>query len=305
MPNLSFESISVPPPLKHRCPAEIVRARVEDRLVVFAGSGASVPTERPDWQGLIGAILKLCSADELNNPRLRAARDLFKLSEDTAYRKLIPTIVKNIIGESKFYARLGQSLEPEAATRASRTHNLLLNLSPKAIVTTNYDQCFEICAYESRAPWSPLVVETLHSHDAGDFVANGIVYHVHGFVRDPATMVVGLGDYTRLYRRATPALAFLREVFENYTVLFVGCSLRDEEILGELADSIWKHAHYAIAEMETEAAAVFESLGVNVVPFHTVTRQNYSPSYKEVEDILSDWVRDLNAHIAGGERRAY
>ncbi len=179
-------------------------------LVVFAGAGVSMgpPANLPDFKAL-GTEIAAGAGKEVghNEP---TDRFLGRLEQEGV--KVRERAEQILLG---------------CDTKPTPLHRDLLRLSKGAscvrIVTTNYDALFEQAAETDcdsmlqayQAPALPL---------GRDFV--GIV-HVHGAVGHPRGMVLTDKDVGRAYLTEGWARRFLVEVFESFTVLFVGYSHDD------------------------------------------------------------------------------
>ena len=191
-------------------PKPLLNALRSNQLVVFAGAGVSIPQPAglPTFRQLAEAVA-LGSGDTLENDE----------------------------PEDRFLGRLahkGQQIHLQAAQELQKNdpkptnlHRdltaLYPNLDSLRIVTTNFDKLFESAAKAKfgalpevfRAPALPL---------GRDF--NGIV-HVHGSLDCPKDMVLTDADFGRAYLTEGWATSFLLNLFETFTVLFVGYGHND------------------------------------------------------------------------------
>lgn len=204
-------------------PNQIVDAINDNKLVVFAGAGASVdaPTSLPNFEKLT-----------------------IEIAEGTGRVHKPGTACEAFLGSLK--AQNGVDVNQQAADITSKaclepnkTHEAIIELfsSPDSIkiVTTNYDQMFErvleskgICTTVYNVPAIPL----------GDDIS-GII-HIHGNVDNPKYMVVTDEDFGRAYLTDGYAARFLVKLFESYTVLFIGYSYADT-ILRYLTRAMSRH----------------------------------------------------------------
>ena len=190
-------------------PNRILDAIREDKLVVFAGAGASMgkPTLLPNFVDL--------------------AKEIAEGTGQTI-KKDEPCEV--FLGALK---AKGIDVNESAAcilSRACLKHNALheaivdLFVSPERIkiVTTNYDQMFEQVLEERgfRVPVYNSPALPLGSDIDG-------IIHVHGNVSNSKYMVVTDEDFGRAYLTEGYATRFLVKLFESYTVLFIGYSYSD------------------------------------------------------------------------------
>lgn len=190
-------------------PNRILDAIREDKLVVFAGAGASMekPTSLPNFQDLAKEIAEGTGQTLGKNEPCEVFLGALKA------RKID-------VNESAASILSGTCLKHNAL------HEAIVDLfvSPERIkiVTTNYDQMFEQ-VLEERGVQAPIYNSP--ALPLGSDV-NGII-HIHGNVSNPKYMVVTDEDFGRAYLTEGYATRFLVKLFESYTVLFIGYSYSD------------------------------------------------------------------------------
>lgn len=193
-------------------PEPLLAAQQAKRLVVFAGAGVSMgpPSDLPSFAGLTRQIEGWAGVPSQEHEP--SERFLGRLAhEGKSVHEQVVRILSN--------------------PRSSPTplHENILNLfvggtSDIRVVTTNFDPHFETLLTTRgdtslsiyRAPALPL---------GNDF--NGIVY-LHGSVKaDPKWIVLTDRDFGRAYLTEGWASRFLRAMFAEYAVLFIGYSHND------------------------------------------------------------------------------
>lgn len=195
-------------------PDDLIKSIQNNELVVFAGAGVSMgkPTCLPDFAKLTRLIAK----DTGHNLLRRKDYEVF-LGE-----------LKNNWGSGD-----GPDVNSLAAEILSKTckepndlHRALINLFEHPedikIVTTNYDQMFEV---ETERLGYPVKIYDVPALPLGDDVT-GIV-HLHGNINNPRYIVLTDEDFGRAYLTDGYASRFLVQLFTQYDVLFVGYSLND------------------------------------------------------------------------------
>lgn len=191
-------------------PNELLAAARESRLVLFVGAGVSMnaPSNLPLYDGLARSIAE--NLGESFNESISADVYLGQLSNT---HPLIREQAKAIIASP--------SSQPNSNHRALARLAAALRAP---IVSTNYDGHIEEAAAE----------ESLHLGDR--YVApalplgrsfSGVVY-LHGSTSRPASeLVVTDDDFGRAYLTDGWARRFVQDLFEHWTVLFVGYSHSD------------------------------------------------------------------------------
>ena len=191
-------------------PRPILDALRDGRLVVFAGAGVSMgePASLPDFRTLAESIAQ-------GTGELKCSKE----SEDQFLGRLQNKGVQ-------VHTRAADELSKHNS-QPNNLHLDLLRLFPDPasvrIVTTNFDLLFEGAAEqlfkcppdEYAAPALPLGRKF-----------NGIV-HVHGVLDREDEMVLTDSDFGRAYLTEGWVRRFLVDLFQSYTVLFVGYSHND------------------------------------------------------------------------------
>jgi hypothetical protein len=107
------------------------------------------------------------------------------------------------------------------------------------VVTLNYDKVLE-WAHEESA--NLCVFDNSNSTQLSEFSRASqqeMLWHLHGTIEHPKHMVLTPQSYHRLYEENAEehykaALIKFRELISNKTILFIGCSLDDAELLAEI-----------------------------------------------------------------------
>lgn len=229
-------------------PNQILDAIREDKLVVFAGAGASMerPTYLPNFAKLAGEIAEGTGRILKKNEPCEAFLGALK--------------ARGIdVNEQAAIILSGACLKHNAL------HEAIVDLfaSPEKvkIVTTNYDQMFEqvlkerglqIAVYDS--PALPL----------GDDI-KGII-HIHGNVSNPKYMVVTDEDFGKAYLTEGYATRFLVRLFESYTVLFVGYSYNDT-ILRYLTRAMSRQHSANRYILTDDTKSDWDALGISAIQY--------------------------------------
>jgi len=220
-------------------------------LIPFVGAGVSVLAGCPTWGEL---------ADGARRASIEAKK--FTYGQLAQIRHLSPRVKLSIArgleaehGLTIDYARL---INPKSGYENNDTGNRVyrsLGKLGKTFVTTNYDAWLDTevpdLLLSVTAP--PLQQDTIATapskrkviFDQNQFTPANLnqpnsVFHLHGSLDDPAGMVITTREYISRYandrdengaQRENRTLTFLSHLFQSKTVLFVGYSLEDLEIL--------------------------------------------------------------------------
>lgn len=266
-------------------PHQIIEAIENKRLVIFAGAGVSMGPP-----ALLPSFWKLAE----------------HLSEGTGLKPSEP--LDRFIG---MLPQGAQALRIRAANivSLSSSHtplhkNLLRTFScidAVRVVTTNFDTLFENASSDL---WcnSP----TLYTAPALPLGSNfkGIV-HIHGAINPPESIVLTDSDFGRAYLTEGWARRFLVDLFEHFTVLFVGYS-HDDTVLQYLARALPDKAKgkrfSLVGSLETPEKWL--PLGVEPVEFSQYDKRDFSLLNSAVSQLAdfanrkpSDW-QSLIGNIA-------
>lgn len=231
-------------------PDSLIGEIASRRCIFVLGAGTSAGAHSadgkkrpPDWISLLSILLgKVPHADDRKQAQEMINKEKFL---DAAQ------IIRDHINESDFNNTIINEFQTPNY-KETRVHGLILDLDPKIIITTNYDQIFELYStrFGSHSGYNPW-----RYHDS-DGVMNDIrsprrvILKVHGCVTNPAKVVLTRADYFNARRSASEYFGLLDALFLTQTLLFVGSSLSDPDIqlLLENANISARsvHPHYAV-----------------------------------------------------------
>lgn len=112
-------------------------------------------------------------------------------------------------------------------------------------VTTNYDDIFDILAKENEKfteEKSVFYSKEDFEDINGKVLKGGQVFHIHGSINDIKSMIISREDYIKRYYtnkvdESRVYKGFLKRIFEEYNVLFIGYSFQEIEILQYLFEA--------------------------------------------------------------------
>lgn len=230
-------------------PLEILDAQEEGKLALFVGAGVSVPNGLPLFEGLVEGVREELGAS-------------WKPEEKQAYSaKQYDRVLGLLEREHRFPGQVRPAVQKQLVVPDNPyldTHNALLDLARTDygsgdlhLVTTNFDRLFEATEkdYEiASAPGIPVPKPKKW---------NELVY-LHGFFgrHDPdgRRLVLTSADFGIAYLTERWASRFVSELFNHFTVLFVGYSVNDP-VMRYLVDAIAADREQGIDERLHEAYA--------------------------------------------------
>lgn len=289
-------------------PDDLLLARDQGRVIFFCGAGVSrAYAELPDFFGLASKVIKRLVIDK-NDPSYKLMQEAGRIEGNVG----IPGVISadNIFGylERDFTKRdieeaVASALKPKANSNLT-AHKILLDLATTSegtvqLVTTNFDRLFDKCGRKLQV-WQP---PRLPNPSMPEEI-NGIIY-LHGRstpnykAAEDGGFVLSSSDFGRAYLSDGWATNFIRGIFQDYVVVFVGYSADDPPVR-YLLEALHKTSGnkinaYAFQSGDHDnATARWKHKGVEAIP--------YSPNdgHKALWDSLEAWAeraRDPDAWV--------
>ena len=216
---------------------EILKPLLEEhKLVLFAGTGISVPAGAPTWDELLRQFVEFCT--DLQQ-YLEPDEQFHELLEDA--RKNIdryPTRVASVLKQRLVYLQEKRSqnifrafqnwLAGSFGDTPHENHKLIVSTNYPFILTSNYDLLLEKAAQiEGYGGLSMLNTFTFNDADkvaAALYQKTPSIFHVHGDIQSIAIndFVFTAEDYATIDRKYSGFTMALQTLFLSYSVLFVG-----------------------------------------------------------------------------------
>ena len=215
----------------NKIPSELKKAICNDSLILFIGAGLSYnltnikKVKLKGWTNLVDCILI-----ELNSKGYDVAH-LLPLIKKYDPIKLLDLIESDkSIPKKEIYSFTKDFFDLDPGNNI-KLHKLLFQLSNK-IITTNYDNAFEIAVPQLRKnkAYKGKNYE-LTTHKDKNSV---LLFKLHGCFEDVDSMVLFPTNYKNLYenpeRDAEHSLLVLRNIILNKSILFIGTGMGDFQI---------------------------------------------------------------------------
>ena len=202
-------------------PPEVMQEAELGNLIMFVGSGVSRRLNLPSWDGLAKSVL-----NDLEVEGKIECKDVQLLRKLDA-RKILS--ISKILNQELDFAPY---FEPPNDTESDIYETL--NSIGCTFVTTNYDKCLKPSFMPSNGDSiTRRLGERISSCDmlsSSLLDEPGNVVHLHGVYDRPGTMIYAMKDYLRHYD--DPSVnTFLKDLFDNKTVVFIGYGLNESELL--------------------------------------------------------------------------
>lgn len=294
-------------------PDNLLLARDQGRVIFFCGAGVSrAYAKLPDFFGLANKVIKRLVIDD-NDPSFKLMQEAGKIegnvgipgviSADSIFGYLERDFTKRDIEEA-----VASALKPKANCNLT-AHKILLDLATTSegtvqLVTTNFDRLFDKCGRKLQV-WQP---PRLPNPSMPEEI-NGIIY-LHGrstlkyTAAEDGGFVLSSSDFGRAYLSDGWATNFIRGIFQDYVVVFVGYSADDPPVrylLEALHKTSGKKINaYAFQSGDhDDAVARWRHKGVKAIPYN-LDNKDKDNRHKALWDSLKAWAeraRDPDAWV--------
>ncbi len=263
-------------------PDELLTARDEGRVLFFCGAGVSRENAKlPDFFGLARAVLAKLRAlpDSPASKLVEASQNLGAISAvgSVIAADRIFGLLERDFSVPDIERAVGDVLRPPADVDL-RAHRILLDLCRNTdgkvrLVTTNFDLLFEAAAPKAIV-WTPARLPQFREIASFD----GIV-HLHGVFdgayQEPVggSFVLSSAEFGRAYLAEGWATGFIRNVMDNYRIVFVGYAADDppvQYLLEALSRSAYSNPSRLYAFQSgrpDEARALWSQKGVTAIAY--------------------------------------
>jgi SIR2-like domain len=297
-------------------PNVLLQAHEEGKVVFFCGAGISYPAGLPGFKDLVKDIYSRCNTHKYPVEKKACDNEQYDTTLDLLQRR-VPG------GRSTVRKALAEALKPDLDKEgATTTHAALLDLSRSRdgalrLVTTNFDRIFnhlisskESSITEYNAPCLPIPKKSRW---------NGLVY-LHGMLPTELEehalnqLVITSGDFGLAYLTERWAARFVSDLFQNFTVCFVGYSIGDpvlrylmdalaaDRMLGEFSPQAYAFGSYTTDEKaeaeyrETQQKIDWETKGVIPILYDGANR------HSALHETLRIWAETYRDGVQGKER---
>jgi len=180
------------------------RAIAERKLVVFAGAGLSIDSGVPSWENLINELRAEINIPESETDFLRIAQMYYNERQ-----------------QKEFIDKIREALKHKKL-RYNEIHEAVFELNPEHIITTNFDDLFEQVIKAKAYPFSVIKKDSEFPYGRN----TKLLVKVHGDL-DEANLVIKEDDYLEYSNNHPLIESFIKGVFANKVVLFIGYSFSD------------------------------------------------------------------------------
>ena len=217
-------------------------------IVPFVGAGLSIPYGFPSWTMFLRDQARYAGVESEVNTFLDALK-----YEEAA------DVVESSIGKQAFADAIEDAFGDHHLEdkEFAGSVNLISEFASGPVITTNFDHLLEKVFTKSSKAFESVVWGT-----RVDLMKKALSHNrryllkLHGDVDDRKDRILTLQEYRKAYSGGNRMLPrILKEIFSTRPVLFLGCSLSADRIVGILADIARESqlsSHYAIVEAPSD-----------------------------------------------------
>lgn len=305
-------------------PPAIIEAASAARLVLFVGAGVSRLAGGLSWPEAANNALK-----EIVDKGLIPFAEAEQLRNE--HPKKLLSIAMDISQDAGEVLNFDRIFCPPESQLDAKIYRDLYSIGVP-IVTTNYDEGLDYQALREEPVAGPVQAlsgvgpqnATIPPKRKGVVYVDkkdltieklqqpGSVIHLHGSVRFASSMVVSTRQYITHYRDDLVQV-FLRDLFEgDYTVLFVGYGLEEEEILEYVVQK--SQPSLTLGSQEIKHFWLYPHLGFQEARFRHLSKyyQNHCnvklekfsidrTGYTQLADVIAEWTEVLRSKVRAPE----
>jgi hypothetical protein len=264
-------------------PESLINAVRDRSLIPFVGAGLSVGVgcDFPSWAELIKRFAKRLREEGMD----AAAAEVDRLLDLNEYTAAAESAVENLT-KPRFIQEMQAAFDKQRPRQADLSAvEALWRLAPRLVITTNYESVLE-WTYERKE-------ELIKIHNDDPALLNEIdqpsrskvpmIWHLHGSIKRPDTLILTESQYKRLYgsegeqiRQYRYALTKLQVLMAQRPLLFVGFSLKDPFVKQQIRKVLALTSHNSpvsfmlVHQSEKEAAKLVEHV-------QAVTFEDFGP----------------------------
>ena len=209
---------------------KIYKAINNNSFGIYVGAGLSVGAGLPNWKTLLEDLIKMIEA-ETSTPKDRV-NELRKLINDpTKYLLLAEEIRESLSDDLNIYIK---EKFDDRGIKPTKAHELAVSLKSKFVVTTNYDTLLEKAFIKTHLEEFPnvLTYEDASAINYNLWNDEYFILKAHGDAKNaPKNIVLTEKDYRKIIHQTYGYQSVLHTIFSSCTILFLGASLTDPELL--------------------------------------------------------------------------
>lgn len=270
------------------------KAYKERKLVPFIGAGLGIPFDIPSWEGLIKELAKLYIEEKY-------IPSIYRHIELGNYWDAIRDIKEfSVVSDMDIQEQIVEMIRTNMNKEVEETsHNYLdiARMNFNNIFTTNYD--FLINKFMKNNYAIPQVLHKVEMNSQLFFgnSANTNVWHLHGHISDPGSIIISKEKYEELYSNDKYGKIF--DIFQaNGVFLFIGFSMKDLYIQNTLNKNkgFYNSKHYILLDRPNRefVQELKQSYNINVISYDSTEKGHAFEIRKILNEISGD---DINKEV--------
>lgn len=298
---------------------DILTQRVQP-IVVWVGSGLSVPAGLPSWQVLKDKLISSAERDSIHfgDPDKTRIESLLSAAKHSLNLWESFRLIKLAMLDTSFISSIRQFLSTDNVSKPPPMYEMLWSLGIRGCISLNIDR-FASLAFSRMGDNSRFI--EFHGMEAryhADVLRSGsrFVVNMHGELHNDSSWVFTPEDFEKL--QSTPGYKeFIQASFLTCTVLFIGISADDIAAGGHLArlkaSGCRLNEHYWItARNDGETRQWCEDAGISAIYYSPENNhreltealaalKNYVPPEVQLNPILPSTRRERNVNLPPSE----
>jgi tetratricopeptide (TPR) repeat protein len=228
---------------------------IKKHLVPFIGTGFSVPF-RPGWEQFLEDYFHNLESNELLLPGEIEDFKRLKIADRPNRLERMADFLLEKAGKGAFKKEMLRKMKVIAPLDKAKKFHLLHHAFPFLKITSNYDTLIETTVPHG------IYVKVAYGCDAGELnrlftrrYEQNCLLKIHGGIEDMDSIVVSSSRYQVLYGHAegydVEAMlpSFLKRIFIDTSVLFIGCSFEKDRIAMIIEDLTDMRPHFAAMKL--------------------------------------------------------
>lgn len=213
-------------------PNELIAKISQDRCVYYVGAGLSIGAGLPDWPNTMQQMVAWCKSHGIELPDENEISDLIAGND---FLVLADTLIERM-GDGRFRQFIAETFRGKKL-RPTETHKLLPQIQFAAVLTSNYDKLIEGAYTAANEGELPLTFTHLDTGElSGALQTNEFhILKTHGTVDRIESIILSGRQYRALLNNNNAYKIYLQQILTQKTVLFLGFSLTDPDLLSILS----------------------------------------------------------------------
>lgn len=194
-----------------------------EKFIFFVGAGLSQPLF-PSWKTLLENFLEQSKDGELPHEE----SEILELIEKGESYLDVAEVCVNAMGTTRYRDIMEKVFDKDfSEDEIPESYRALMDLSPKTIITTNYDR---IPGVAGKGKYR--INTNKNAPEASRFFADGksSVFKMHGDIIDHSSIVLTTSDYQKIIHDNQSTRSLLNSLLSTKILVFVGFSLSDPHV---------------------------------------------------------------------------